>query len=513
MAYKHKIDYHLAPMDTAKTLFSSARASTLGTALSRVSGLARDMAMAFFFGSSPEIAAFMVAYRLANLGRRLIGEGNLQAGFTPHYEALKKGDPARAAAFFYDLSGSLGLVAFLLVALIEAALWAAGQWASPGWREIASLAMWIAPGLFFISLTGLNTALLQCERRYFAPAASPVLFNIGWIIAACLAPSMPYLALGITFAYALQWLFLHFRARSPLSPPAPVALFSPDVRQIIRPIGLGIIGVGALQINSALDAIFARLADPSGPAYLWYAIRIDQLPMGLFGVALSGALLPPLARAMQEGDQARYRFLLDKALTASGKLMAFFTVGYWVLGIPGINLLYGRGGFSPAAVLRTAECLTAYSFGLAPAVYVLLFAAGFYARKDYRAPTGAALVAVAVNVIGNALLVFLLDLGAASIAYATSVAAFVNCQLLARRLGVVQFWSRQLPIWISLLPAGALAYAAWRFLSPSGEPLAQAFSAQLTQFLVPALLYAGAAFLALRVAARFTPAPADPESA
>ncbi len=396
--------------------------------------MARDMAMAFCFGSAPEIAAFMVAYRLANLFRRLLGEGNLQAGFVPHFEAAR--GAGREELFYRDISYSLAIVLLGAVAVLEGVF--ALCWLTfPSWQEVISLSMWMVPGLFFICLYGLNSSYLQCQQKYFLPAVAPVAFNFVWIIA-CLAVShlpkeegVKWLSVAVTLAFGGQWLAtVRFRGWG------KVHLFSPEWKALLKPLSLGIVGIGAVQINSALDAIFARLADLKGPAYLWYAIRIEQLPVALFGIALSGALLPPLSRAVGE----QYRQLLQTALRSSAALMLPCTFGILCLGGVGINLLYGHGDFSSNDVQETLFSLWGYGLGLVPSVFVLLLAASYYAQKSYRIPTIASLVSVIANVLLNALFVFGFGWGAVSIAIATSLSAMINAYVLNRESFDGEFW-------------------------------------------------------------------------
>jgi len=175
-------------MDTSHSILRSAKYFFAGTALSRLSGLFRDMAMAFCFGGAPEIAAFMVAYRLANLLRRLFGEGNLQSGFVPHFETLRAASPQAAFSFYRDSAYSLFALLSLCVLAIEGILWLLLGVLPAGWREIAELTMWMAPGLLFICLSALNSALLQCQKKYFISAITPVLFNSVWIAAVLMGP-------------------------------------------------------------------------------------------------------------------------------------------------------------------------------------------------------------------------------------------------------------------------------------------------------------------------------------
>jgi putative peptidoglycan lipid II flippase len=431
-------------MDSSHSILRSAKHFFAGTSLSRLSGLFRDMAMAFCFGGAPEIAAFMVAYRLANLLRRLVGEGNLQSGFVPHFETLRAKSPHDAFSFYRDSAYSLFASLLLLILAAMGILWLMIQFLPAAWQEIASLTIWMVPGLLFICLSALNSALLQCQKKYFAPAIAPVLFNAVWIVFALLAArftlthAVRILSIGVTMAFAAQWIAsatfarkevrVHLEWKEWLHP----RLFSSEWKKIIKPMALGAIGIGAMQINSALDAIFARIADLSGPTYLWYSIRVQQLPLALFGIALSGALLPPLSRAIQDGDLAVYRRLLSGSLRQAAVLMVPCAFGLFALGASGLNLLYGRGHFSPADLQETLLCLWAYGLGVVPASFVLLLATGCYAKKSYRSPSAASLISVAVNIALNAILVFVFHWGAVSIALATSVSAWLNYVLLYR---------------------------------------------------------------------------------
>src|SRR3989344_3473976 len=340
-------------MDTNRSILRSAKHFFAGTILSRISGMGRDMAIAFCFGSSAEIAAFMVAYRLANLFRRLLGEGNLQAGFVPHFESLRLESPERAAHFYRDtfFSMSLGLVGAVL--FLETLLAGARFFVPPDWQEIISLSMWMAPGLFFVSLYALNASLLQCQKKYFLPALAPVFFNLVWIVFAFWVKDLPqkeamfWLSIATTGAFGAQFLATVFVKKGlGLKEWLKPQFFSSEWRALLKPLLLGILGISAVQLNSALDAVFARIADPEGPAFLWYAIRIEQLPLALFGIALSGALLPPLARAVKAGDMARYKEMLERGLKQAAVFMLICTFGIFSLGEVGINFLYGRGDFS-----------------------------------------------------------------------------------------------------------------------------------------------------------------------
>lgn len=405
----------------------------------------RDIAMASCFGSAPEIAAFMVAYRLANLFRRLFGEGNLQAGFVPYFEELRTKNGEKAAFFFYrDAAFSVTLFLLLIIGLIEGVFWAASFWLPKESKQIVFLAMWMAPGLLFICLSSLHTALLQCQKNYFVSALAPLFFNGVWILAVFafsyfpLSQAVHYLSCGIFFAFIAQWAVTARSIRKEVCVQMDASdwmrptLFSSMCKKMIKPMGMGILGVGAMQLNSTLDAFFAYFAEKGGPAYLWYAIRVEQLPLAFFGVALSGALLPPLSRAMQEGTMQKYQELLQAGLRQAAALMIPCVFGIFALGGCGLNLLYGRGAFTSEDVWGTLFCLWAYGLGLLPSVFVLLLATSSYAKQNYRSPIVASLLAVGFHVLSNLILIFGLHLGAVSVALSTSLSSWFNLWLLCK---------------------------------------------------------------------------------
>ncbi len=241
--------------------------------------------MAIAFGSNPALAAFMVAFRFANLIRRLFGEGPLSSGFIPHYEQLRAGSLEKGAQFFRDLFFSLSVFLIVLIAGIEIALGVILKWGNlqPDNAQILYLTMLMMPGILFICLFGLCSGLLQCERRFFLTGFAPVAFNIVWIAAMVLlkdlepAQAMVPLSVAIIIAFFMQWAMLAPKTFKSLKTSLSwkeclkPQLFSLELRQIIKPFLLGVVGVSAIQINSTLDAVFARFASLEGPAYLWYA--------------------------------------------------------------------------------------------------------------------------------------------------------------------------------------------------------------------------------------------------
>jgi len=490
-------------MDSESSIIRSARSFFAGTLFSRVMGMGRDVVMAFCFGSAPEVAAFMVAYRLANLCRRLFGEGNLQGAFVPQFERLRTQGEGPAALFYRDLFFSVLVILTLVMATAGIVCWGASSMLH---SDIPLMMVAMFPGVIFLSLYALDSSVLQCQKRYFLPAVAPVAFNAVWIIIALLLNgrdlriAMFMLSFGVLVSFAAQWWTVSHSVAKWVNQTVgwrtwfQPHLFSDEVRSLLKPISFGIVGIGAAQINSAVDAIFARLADPSGPAYLWYAIRIQQLPLALFGIALSGALLPPLARAIQSESFDRYRELLQGGLKKSAALMIPCSAALFVLAMPGLDLLYGRGNFQSGDVFNSGICLQAYAIGLVPMVYILLLANGFYARKEYEWPMKCSLISVGCNAFLNVIFIFGFHWGAVSIAMATVLSAFLNCSLLAKglqeQIGAIAIWKGTGRIVICTLCASAAAFMMDQIGVPQRD-----FVSQLCRFALMGGTFFGVLFL------------------
>lgn len=410
--------------------------------LSRISGLLRDMSMAFAFGAGETVAAFFVAFRFAHLLRRLLGEGSMQSAFIPKFEELRQRHPTHACQFFLNL---FGLLSLLLSGIIAAAFLIFGGilfWGdvTPGNREIIILMMIMFPSLLFICLYGLNSALLQCENSYFLPSVAPVAFNMTWVLGAVLlwifpvALPMYWLAGFVILGCILQWLMTvpgSVKIIRTLHPKwETIEMFSKDIIQFGRPLLLGMIGVCATQINNALDAVFARYAQGDGPALLWFAVRLQQLPLALFGIALSGAILPPLSRAIKANDLDKYKKFLIYGIQLTLLIMIPMSIGLHFLGGNFIDIIYAHGNFTAESTLAATPCLQAYAFGLIPMALVLVLAPGFYAKGQFALTTCASVFSMVLNVVLNAIFVFWFEWGAVSIALATSISAWANALIL-----------------------------------------------------------------------------------
>ncbi len=434
--------------DTLESIRRSSHRFFSGTLLSRLTGMLRDISMAYAFGTQPSVAAFMVAFRFAHLLRRLFGEGALQSAFIPEFENLRQKSEQRAMSFFRDLNATLTIFLLLLIGLTCLVLGSILHWGDlqPANKEIVSLTLYMLPSLLFICLYGINSSFLQCEKNYFIPSAAPVAFNSVWVIAVlCLKgldaeQAMPLLSLGIIVACICQWAITVPAVWVKLKHSFTFAsIDTRDIRALGKPLALGLVGVASSQFNNAIDTLFARFADIEGPAFLWYAIRIEQLPLALFGIAIAGAILPPLARAIKTNNKENYCHFLHDALLRTWSFMLPLTALIFLYGDLSVIFLYGHGDFDLSASIQTTQCLWAYGVGLIPSALILVLAPASYAKSNYILPAIASFATMILNVILNSFCIFFLEWGAISVAIATSVSAWVNFLYLGWRLNRKEF--------------------------------------------------------------------------
>ena len=424
---------------TRKFSFFLAQFSS-GTMISRLTGFAREVAMATLFGVSATVAGFWMAFRFAHLLRRFFGEGALHVSFVPHFVALKEKDSAKAAHFLYELSLLLTLFLLFVVVVAELVLGGCVLFASISreTQQVLLLTMTLLPALVFICLYALNSAFLHSQNNYFLSSIAPALVNFVWIGGAFFfANELAFVALQklsmlIVVGFALQYIvtlprLLRFFSGQPKYDKSQALQIRREILTLLLPFFFAILGVCATQVNSLLDALFARAADPSGPAYLWYAIRLQQLPLALFGVGIASVLLPHLSKKSERGDkELSINFALKKSIT----LMVPITAAFLVMGLAMITFVYGHGKFSSDAIIHSTYCLYLYALALVPMTLVLVLAPWFYAKKETKLPAFCAFVSVGLNVLLNAFFVYRLQLGAGSIALATSISACANVGLL-----------------------------------------------------------------------------------
>ena len=413
------------------------------TAASRVLGFLRDIAIAARLGAGSEADAFFVALKLPNFFRRLFGEGAFAAAFVPLFASALASEGREAARRFAE--GALSVMVAALAALTLAAILFMPQamaLLAPGFVDeperfglAVALTRITFPYLLLICVVALVSGVLNGLDRFGAAAAAPSLFNLCLIAGLFAAPGLGLggaegLAFGVAAAGVAQLVLVAgavARAGMPLALPPP--RLSPEVRTLLNRMVPGAIGAGVTQINLMIDVIIASLLPEGAIAFLYYADRVAQLPLGVIGTALGTALLPTLSRQVRLGEGARAGETQNRAIELALLLTLPAAAGLVAAALPIVSVLFERGAFGAEASDATARALAAYGFGLPAFVLVKVFAPGFFARGDTRTPVQVAVACVALNLVFN--LALIRPLGHVGIAVATSLSAWANAGALA----------------------------------------------------------------------------------
>ncbi|MBI4184027.1 MAG: murein biosynthesis integral membrane protein MurJ [Proteobacteria bacterium] len=413
------------------------------TLASRLLGFLRDVLIAALVGTGLVADAFFVAFKLPNFFRRLFAEGAFNAAFVPLFaRELAEGGPEAARRFAEEVLAVLLVALLALVALVQAAMPLLMYVFAPGFAADAAkfdlavrLTRLTFPYLLFISLVSLMGGVLNGLGRFAAAAATPILLNLALIGALLgLAPLLPTaghaLAWGVAGAGVLQFLWLALALRRAgmelgLSRPR----LTPPVRRFLALVLPGAVGAGVVQINLLIDVVIASLLPTGSISYLFFADRVNQLPIGVVGVAVGTALLPMLTRELRAGGAPAAAETFNRAIEMALLLTLPAAAALIALAHPVVSVLFERGAFGAAATAATAAALVAYSCGLPAYVLIKVLAPGFFAREDTATPVKVGALCVVVNLALN--LALMGPLRHVGIALATAISAWINIGFLA----------------------------------------------------------------------------------
>ena len=465
-------------------LARSAGLISIATLSSRLLGVAREAVLAAYFGASASIQmdAYNVAFRVPNLLRDLFAEGAMTAAFVP---AFTRTVAARGREQAWRLGNlvinALLLITGLLVTLgivfaepVTRAISAAEYTQVPGKLDLTTdLTRVMLPFLSTIAVAAAMMGMLNSLHRFFIPSLSPAMFNVATIVCAVvLVPVMEWLGwppimaiaigtlLGGVGQILIQWPVLHregFRYR-------PVLDFrDPELRQVLRMMVPGTIGVAAVNINLLVNTFLATGLQLGAVSWLGYAFRLMYLPIGLFGVSIATAALPEISRQAADADTAAVRRTVAGALRMMLMLNVPAMIGLMVLAEPIVALLYERGAFLRADTEATAAALMLYAPGLLGYSIVKLASPAFYSLRDSRTPVTVSVLSVATNVVLSYFLVGWL--GFRGLALATAAAALLNAVLLLwllrGRLGGLEERALTAALAKITVASAVMAAAAW----------------------------------------------------
>jgi putative peptidoglycan lipid II flippase len=400
-----------------RQILKSASIITMVTIVSRILGYVRDQRIALLLGTTLAADSFVLAYRIPNLFRRLVGEGSMTASVIPVFTTYMR---EKSKEEVWDFANRL----FWTLAMVLAVITVLGMVFSPlvihtftssadqtvHWDEAIALNRIIFPYLFFIGLAALAMAILNCFRIFGLPAATPVFLNLAIILFSIGAvwryfkdPAIS-LAIGVLVGGALQFLIqVPSLVRQGMRFNFGLSFAHPGIRNVARLMIPRFFGIGIAQINLYVDFFFALAPKmPRGsPTSLYLADRVMELVLGGYAIAVATAILPMMSHQAAAKDFEA----LKKTLSFSVRIVAFITVpaalGLIIMREPIIRVLFQHGQFVAASTRLTARALLYYAMGLPALASVKLIVPAFYSTRDTKTPVIIAVISLVINIVLN----------------------------------------------------------------------------------------------------------------
>jgi putative peptidoglycan lipid II flippase len=449
----------------------------LGTLGSRILGFIRDMVTAFFFGATDAADAFFVAFTIPNLLRRLFAEGTMTVAVIPVYtetlihegkqEAVRV---ARITMTFMAIVLTVCVLAGILFSPEILTLFAAGFRANaPKWELTVLLTRVMFPYMLLISLAALAMGVLNSMGHFFAPSASPMLFNLAMILAMLIiSPLLNVPVMGLAIGVVIGGILMvalqvPFLIRNGVTFRPDFHFSHPRVKTILKLMVPAIFGASIYQVNVVVVRLLASFLPSGSVSYLYYADRLDQFPLGIFAVALGTAVLPTMSRMAAENRIEDLKRTFIDALSMTLYITIPAALGLAILSVPIISALFFRGEFDFTSVVMTANALVFFALGLPFVASIRVLSNGFYALKDTATPVKIGVVAIIVNILLSVILV--VPMAHCGLALAVSLDALLNAVLLLvvfrrimGRLGLKRLLLSMIRMGVGCLTMGA---AAW----------------------------------------------------
>lgn len=412
------------------------------TLLSRILGFVRDIFIAKFLGSTVTSDAFFVAFRLPNFFRRALAEGAYSAALIPIFSGvvMDSKDDHEALDFVENTMAFLLIVTIILTVIFYFGMPYIIQVLAPGFstnKEAFDLAVdfgkIIFPYLIFISLVAHFTSILNVHGKFAAGAFTPAILNISFILSLfLLTPQLSSaghaLAYGVLIGGLFQFIFMYQAILKFYRPRIRIPVLNEKLRNFFRLFFPGVIGSGVIQLNIIIGTIIASFLPVGAISHIYYADRLNQLPLAMFGVAMGIVLLPSLSKSIKNENKNKIHETQNRSLEFSLLISLPSAVGLYILSTPIIHILFERGAFVAEDTLYTAQVLSIFSLGLPAYILIKVLVICFFAREDTKTPLYVSVVSVVINIVLSLLLISTMrEMG---IALATAISAWVNAFLL-----------------------------------------------------------------------------------
>ncbi len=425
-----------------KSLFRSFFTVSFYTFLSRVLGFIRDILIARYLGSTVIADAFFVAFRIPNFFRRVLAEGAYSAALIPVFSGvvLNPKDEREASDFVENTTSMLLFATLVLTILFFSGMPYIIQVLAPGFtdnKEAYELAVHfgkiIFPYIIFISLAAHFTSINNVHERFAAGAFAPAILNISFILSLFfLTPFVTTaghaLSYGVLIGGILQFLYLYSAVLNFYRPRIRIPVLNEKLKKFFKLFLPGVVGSGVIQLNIVIGTIIASFLPVGAISHIYYADRLNQLPLGIFGIALGIVLLPSLSKAIKQSDQEKTNNIQNRSIEFSLLISLPSAIGLFILAEPIIYILFERGAFVAEDTFFTAKVLSYFALGLPAYIIIKVLVSCFFAREDTKTPLYISIVSVISNVVLSLLLIgSMREMG---IAVATAISAWVNALLL-----------------------------------------------------------------------------------
>ncbi|MDD3626778.1 MAG: murein biosynthesis integral membrane protein MurJ [bacterium] len=442
------------------------------TLISRVSGFARDMAIAYIFGTSFVADAFLVAFRIPNTFRRFVGEGALNPAFIPVFaDYLKTGDKKQinqmisaVFTFITIIVSAIVVLSIIFAKPIVQVLTLNFSNFDDKFNLTVILLRIIFPYLLMVSLAALMMGILNSIKNFWISAAAPIALNLSLIFAMIfISPlfgdtpekKVYGLALGVLVGGILQFAFQFIPVIMKGFHIYPFFKFAHEgLRKVIRLMLPTIYGQAIHEVNIIVDTMLAWGLGTGAVSYLYYSNHLMQLPLGVFTIAISTVILPLLSRNVANNSKDEFK----KSLFYGMEMVLFIMLPCSIILLLGgkeiIYILFERGKFDHISTMETYFTLCFYSIGLVFISGVRIMVQAFYANKDTKTPVNVAIIAMILNIILNLILIRFLRWG--GLALATSISAMFNFSvliiLLKKRVPEIR-WSEDITAFLKIIGA------------------------------------------------------------
>jgi putative peptidoglycan lipid II flippase len=449
------------------------------TGLSRIAGFIRDILTASILGAGPVADAFFVALKLPNFFRRITAEGAFSVSFVPLYtESMELDGPEAADAFasktlavMFTILSVFTVLAILFMPWVIYAI-------APGFHDdpvrsilATELARITFPYLLLMSMTALLGGILNALDRFAPFAAAPILFNLSLIgallfLTPVLETAGHAMAWGIFAAGILQFglLFLCIKRAN-----VGIRFVKPKItgriKRLFKLMGPGVIGAGVMHINLFADLIIASMLTTGSISYLYYADRINQLPLGIVGIAVGTALLPMLSKTVAAGKTEEAKKLFSRALEICFLFALPAAFGIFMISMPIVVTLFEHGEFTKEDSITTIAVLTSYAVGMPAYVAIKVFSTAFWAKQDTVTPVKVSIIATIFNIGLSLWLAFSMGFGVVGIAVGTATAGWIQFGLLAFFLRNYEEAKLDKDFYIRLIKIFACCYAMAIYLA------------------------------------------------